>query len=153
MLYILLFLFWVILNGSITLEIVLFGVAICSFVYIFTFKNTRLSFNMEKRTLRKLCGVLKYLIILIVEVFKANINIIKIVLSPKPEIKPTLKFIKANLNSRIARVALANSITLTPGTITISLNENDYLIHALHKDYLEGIEESVFVEELKELEE
>ncbi|WFA08468.1 Na+/H+ antiporter subunit E [Tissierella sp. Yu-01] len=153
MLYILLFLFWIMLNGSITIEIVLFGLVICLFVYIFTYKNTRLTSNMEKNILRKLCGILKYLIILIVEVYKSNITIIKLVLSPTPEIKPTLKFIKVDLNSRIARVALANSITLTPGTITVSMNENDYLIHALHKDYLDGIEESIFVEKLKELEE
>lgn len=153
MLYILLFLFWIILNGSIALEIVLFGLVICLLVYLFTFKNTRLTSNMEKRLFSKLLKILKYLTILIVEVFKANITIIKLVLSPNTEIKPTLKFIKVDLNSRIARVALANSITLTPGTITVSLNENDYLIHALHKDYVEGIEESVFVEKLKELEE
>ena len=84
---------------------------------------------------------------------KANIDIIKLVLSKDPEISPTLKPMKARLKSRISRVALANSITLTPGTITVTMNENNLLIHAIEKSNLDGIEESIFVEKLQEIEE
>ena len=47
----------------------------------------------------------------------------------------------------------ANSITLTPGTFTVSMNDENLLIHAIRKSNLDGIEESIFVEKLQELEE
>ena len=153
MLFLLLFVFWIILNGNITREILLFGVVISMIVYKFTYKSTRLTSSLERKALKKLPLIIKYLAILVFEVYKANIEIIKQVLSPHPEIKPTLKYFKADLRSRISLVALANSITLTPGTITVTMNEDELLIHALKVEYLDGIEESIFVEKLKELEE
>lgn len=153
MLFLLLFIFWLILNGNVTMEIFLFGLAISLMVYKFTYKNTRLTSYLERKAVIKLISILEYLAILVFEVYKANIEIIKQVLSPNPEIKPTLKYIKVDLKSRISRVALANSITLTPGTITVTMNDEELLIHALKAEYLDGIEESVFVEKLRKLEE
>lgn len=153
MLFLLLFVFWIILNGNVTGEILLFGVVISMIVYKFTYKSTRLTSSLERKALKKLPLIIKYLAILVFEVYKANIEIIKQVLSPHPEIKPALKYFKADLRSRISLVALANSITLTPGTITVTMNEDELLIHALKVEYLDGIEESIFVEKLKELEE
>lgn len=153
MLFLLLFVFWIILNGNVTGEILLFGVVISMIVYKFTYKSTRLTSSLERKALKKLPLIIKYLAILVFEVYKANIEIIKQVLSPHPEIKPALKYFKADLRSRISLVALANSITLTPGTITVTMNEDELLIHALKVEYLDGIEESIFVEKLKKLEE
>ena len=153
MLFVLLFIFWVILNGAISLEIALFGVGICLVVRLFTYKTTRLNSSIERKAVKKLYPIMEYLFILIIEVYKANIDIIKLVLSPNPEIKPTLKHITTDLKSRVARVALANSITLTPGTITVSMNDDELLIHAIHSSNLDGIEESIFVEKLRRLEE
>jgi multicomponent Na+:H+ antiporter subunit E len=153
MLFVLLFIFWIILNGAISLEIALFGVGICLIVKLFTYKTTRLNSSIERKAIKKLYRIMEYLFILIIEVYKANIDIIKLVLSPKPEIKPTLKYITTDLKSRVARVALANSITLTPGTITVSMNDDELLIHAIHASNLDGMEESIFVEKLRRLEE
>ena len=50
-------------------------------------------------------------------------------------------------------MALANSITLTPGTITVSLKDDTYEVHCLDKGLSEGIEDSCFVKLLKEMEE
>lgn len=153
MLFLLLFVFWIILNGNVTGEIVLFGLAISLVVYKFTYKSTRLTSSLERKAVSKLISIIEYLAILVFEVYKANVEIIKQVLSPNPEIKPALKYFRADLKSRISLVALANSITLTPGTITVTMNEDELLIHALKEEYLDGIEESIFVEKLKKLEE
>ncbi len=153
MLFLLLFVFWIILNGNITGEILLFGLAISLVVYKFAYKSTRLTSSLERKAVSKLISIIEYLAILVFEVYKANVEIIKQVLSPNPEIKPALKYFRADLKSRISLVALANSITLTPGTITVTMNEDELLIHALKVEYLDGIEESIFVEKLKKLEE
>ena len=46
----------------------------------------------------------------------------------------------------------ANSITLTPGTITVSLSDDEYVVHCLDKELAQGIDSSVFVELLKRIE-
>ena len=152
MIFTFLFLFWLTLNASITLEIVIFGAIFSALVTMFSYKVTRVSPSLEKKAFKKIGLIIKYLLILVVEIIKANIDVIKLVLSRNPELSPTLKTIKVDLKSRVSLVALANSITLTPGTITVSMNKNELLIHALTKENLEGMEESVFVTQLKEME-
>lgn len=152
MIFTFLFLFWLILNASITLEIVIFGAIFSALVTMFSYKVTRVSPSLEKKAFKKIGLIIKYLLILVVEIIKANIDVIKLVLSRNPELSPTLKTIKVDLKSRVSLVALSNSITLTPGTITVSMNKNELLIHALTKENLEGMEESVFVTQLKEME-
>ena len=152
MIFALLFIFWIILNGNITTEIVILGLVLSAIVTMVSYKTIRLSRELEKKVVKKMGKIIIYLMILIVEIIKANIDIIKLVLTKDPEITPTLMNMKTNLKSRISRVALANSITLTPGTITVTMNENDLLIHAIEKSNLDGIEESIFVEKLRELE-
>lgn len=152
MIFTFLFIFWIILNGSITTEIVIIGLLASFAVTRLSYKTIRISKGLEEKVFRKMGKIIGYLAILLVEIIKANIHIIKLVLSKEPEISPTLMPIKAKVKSRISRVALANSITLTPGTITVSMNYDDLLIHAIEKSNLDGIEESIFVEKLQEIE-
>lgn len=153
-LFLLTFLFWIALNAKITLEIIIFGLVISLGITSFTYKITRLNMSREKRIAKKLFAILEYLVILVVEVYKANVGMIEIVLSQNTEeLKPTLAYFKTDLKSNLSKVALANSITLTPGTITVTMVENEYLIHALDVSMLDGIDESIFVEKLRKLEE
>jgi multicomponent Na+:H+ antiporter subunit E len=69
---------------------------------------------------------------LLVEIVKSNIEVAKIILSPKLKIKP--QFIKINnpLKTDFNRVIYGNAITLTPGTITVELEKDYIIIHALN---------------------
>ena len=49
-------------------------------------------------------------------------------------------------------VALANSITLTPGTITVDLHDNHYTVHALDASMVDGLDDGVFVQKLMDME-
>ena len=60
--------------------------------------------------------------------------------------------VHTNLKTETARVILANSITLTPGTITVSLTEQELLVHCLDKSLAEGMEDSEFVRLLEAME-
>ena len=67
--------------------------------------------------------------------------------------EPVIVHVHTDLKTEAARVILANSITLTPGTITVSLTEDVLLVHCLDKSLAAGMEDSVFVRLLKKLEE
>jgi multicomponent Na+:H+ antiporter subunit E len=75
------------------------------------------------------------------------------ILTRKERMEPVLVHVHAKLKTETARVILANSITLTPGTITVSLTEDNLLVHCLDKSLAEGMEDSVFVRLLQKMEE
>ena len=87
------------------------------------------------------------------EIMKANFAVVKMIMSSKYEIEPVVVKFKTNLKTRPARILLANSITLTPGTITVSLSDDEYVVHCLDKSLAQGIDSSIFVELLEKMEE
>ena len=150
---ILFFLLWVIFNGKITLEITLFGIAISFAVFGFMCKYMGHSVKGEIGIYKNTFRMLSYLVVLVVEIFKANYAVIRLIVSSKYEIEPVLVKFKTNLKKDKNRVLLANSITLTPGTITVLLEEDEYLVHCLDKDFSYGLDDSVFVHLLTGMEE
>jgi len=67
------------------------------------------------------------------QIFSANLHVAYLSLSPKMPIDPQIIRFKTKLESDISWVALANSITLTPGTITVDIREGEFFVHALDK--------------------
>lgn len=147
------FLFFIVLCGKVTLEIVLFGIGISAVVSAFMYKLKGTTFKDELIIWKKIGKVIGYMFILVREVFLANIDMITVVLQPKIEIQPCLVFFKAPLKTTKGRVALANSITLTPGTITTSMVGDYYAVHCIDVGFSEGLDSSVFVEKIAEIEE
>ncbi len=143
---------WIIFNGKLTLEIFLFGVAIAAVMYGFICKFMDYSIHKDIVLCKKAFVILKYTAILILEIIKANVSAMKLLFSEKNAIEPVLVQFRTNLKSKAARVCLANSITLTPGTITVSLEDDVFQVHCLDRTLAEGLAESVFVKELEKLE-
>jgi len=73
-----------------------------------------------------------YIIILIWECIKANFDVAYRVLHPAMPIKPGIVKIKLELQSEFARAMLANSITMTPGTITVDIVGDDLFVHWIY---------------------
>ena len=73
-------------------------------------------------------------------------------MTPRYQVEPQLVHFTSDLKSEMAKVILANSITLTPGTITVSLEGSDFYVHCLDREFAEGMEHSVFVELLEKME-
>ena len=147
------FLAWVVFNGRLTLEIALFGVAVAGAVFAFVCRYMDHSLKQELRFYRLLPAFLQYLYCLIKEVIAANLAVCRLILTRKEEMEPVLVHVHADLKTETARVILANSITLTPGTITVSLEGDKLLVHCLDKSLSEGMEDSVFVRLLQKMEE
>lgn len=147
--FIVLFVLWLILNGRITLEIAIFGAVICGALYLFLYKFMEYSPKRELVIVRCTGKILKYVVFLVVEVIKAALAVSKLVLEFDREPEPVLVRFKTGIRTQ---TVLANSITLTPGTITADLEEGNYIVHSLDREYAVGIHESGFVEKLVELE-
>ena len=138
--YLLLLLLWFIFNGRVTLEVALFGIVICGWLYWFICKYMGYSFQREKVLVKNIPLYLKYAFVLLWEIFKANVDVIKIIFSPKKaEIQPALVRFHTDLKSEASLVALANSITLTPGTVTVRQEGEDYLVLCLNKAHAADI--------------
>lgn len=150
--YLLFFLFWVIFNGQLTLEIGIIGIFVAALLYAFICKfmgwSPKKDFLMMQYTGFMFC----YLFVLIWEIIKANMDTVKMIFTSRYEREPVLVTFHTALKSPVLRVILANSITLTPGTITVSLEGDTFVVHALDKDFVEGIEDSVFVRWLQRAE-
>ena len=143
---------WIIFNGRITVEIVLFGVAVAVLVFAFVCKFMDYSLEKERAFYRKLPLFCKYGMLLIKEIIKANLAVCKMILSRKEVVEPVIVKIHTRLKTEPAKVMLANSITLTPGTITVSLADQELLVHCLDKTLAEGMEDSDFARMLEHLE-
>ena len=146
------FLVWVIFNGRLTLEIAVFGIAVSAAVFAFVCKYMDYSLQREKRLYRKLPQYVRYALVLIREIVSANLAVCRLILTRKETVEPVLVRIHTDLKTETAKVILANSITLTPGTITVSLVGQELLVHCLDKSFAEGMEDSEFVKLLEKME-
>ena len=73
------------------------------------------------------------------EIVKANIDVAKIIISPKMKIKPHIFEVKASQVSELGHVIYANSITLTPGTVTVDVHGGVLSVHALTQEAADGV--------------
>ena len=148
------FALWVIFNGRLTLEILIAGVIVSVLLDLFVkhVMKIRLTGATFWKCLKLFPDAVFYAIVLLVEIVKANISITKIVLAPKINVEPCLVKFKSPLKTHAARVALANSITLTPGTITVSLEDDEFVVHALTREIAAGLEGSIFERLLSRME-
>ena len=150
--FVVIFAVWLILNGRMTLEVCIFGIVIAAIIYAFICTFTTFSIKKDFRFAKKALYVIEYLAVLWWEIIKANIEVIKIIFNKKKIIHQSIVYFDIDLKTEMAKVMLANSITLTPGTISVTLQGNRYCVHCLDKKMADGIENSKFVELLKKIE-
>ena len=147
-----LFLLWLIFNGRITLESCLCGIAVTGRGYAFCVAVRGYHPRNARRVLRRLGWYLQYGATLVWEIVKANVQTMKVILSPKAAYRPAVVRLQVPLEEASSRVLLSNSITLTPGTVTIRQQEEEFLVLCLDKDGGEAIPDWNLVRILKKLE-
>ena len=135
--YLLLFFFWIILNGRLTVEIVMLGLIFAALVCAFVWKFMGLTWEREKSFWKHFLWGIQYIAILLKEIAVANLVVLKIVLSPKKKVHPVIVSFDAPLKNHILQAILADSITLTPGTITVRLYEEKFEVHCLDESMAE----------------
>jgi multicomponent Na+:H+ antiporter subunit E len=120
--------FWVLLNGSLANDVLSVG-AIASAVIAFFFRGNLAWFSELKLTPRALATTVAYVFYYIKELVKSNVNVAAIVLSPSLPVNPGIVTVRTRLKSAMGRMLLANSITLTPGTLTVDMDGEWLHIH------------------------
>ena len=117
---------WILLSGHVGALDLAMGVPASALV---TFANRDVEGVSEM--LRWTPRLLAYLPWLLKEIWVANIQVVKLVLDPALPIDPVIIRVRTRFSSDFARTTLANSITLTPGTITLDVDGDDVLVHAI----------------------
>jgi len=151
-LFVLLFIFWIVLSSKITLIQLIVGF-FASLLVIFY--NYDLIFNdaeTSKFTIKYLGRLIHLLFIVLIEIIKSNIHVMIIVLSPKMKINPGFKKIKQPLKKEFNQALFANAITLTPGTLTVDMDQDFILVHGLEMEHIDDIEHSKMQKAFEKLE-
>lgn len=139
-----LFAFWCLLSGRIELKFIIYGVAtsliasyICMPLLLIPSKDGKKKYFAFGVSLWRFA---LYWIWLMREVVNANLDVEKAVVKPEMEINPMMVSFKMPYENPMAHATLANSITLTPGTITVDVTEDGvYKVHALTDGAREGL--------------
>lgn len=123
---------WIIWSGMLDAFHLALGVISCAIV---SFLSHDLLFKRRdfKGWGREAGRFIQYLPWLLYQVVIANFHVVYLVLHPKMPIEPRIVRYKSGLKKDLSRVAFANSITLTPGTITADIVDGEYVVHALSK--------------------
>ena len=130
-LFLFLFGFWLLMSGHYTVLITSLGVVSCLLCVYLTIKGNFL--DNETIPIYFFPRLIQYTIWLIKEIFISNITTAKVILSQSEE--PELFSVKATQKTNEGKVTYANSITLTPGTVTTQIKDNVFEVHALTKEF------------------
>ncbi len=141
---------WCLLQEKFDLPEFVIG-AVLGYLVIYLHKSILDDQNTQRRVLSAkdylgfLAKSLRYIIIFMIEVIKANFEVVKIVLSPKLNMTPGIIAYKMDVETDAGITLLANSITLTPGTLSVDISEDKktLYIHALHIEDARELEQSI----------
>lgn len=142
---------WIVFSGGVAVNTLVIGTVVCALVTVFANRYLGYSSRRFYGSLKKTGKFLGYLVYLMKEIILANLAVIKLVWRRRP-VDPVIVRFNSDLKTEKARVLVANSITLTPGTYTVKLEGGHYEVHALDKSLSDGIESCDFFRRAAELE-
>jgi multicomponent Na+:H+ antiporter subunit E len=142
---------WMLLEGRWTVETVLTGIVLSTLVYLFCWKFLDYSPRREWAVIRRFPRAVGYLFWLIGQIFVSGFMTISRIWSGR-EVRPHLVSFRSALRTDPGRVLLSQSITLTPGTLTVDQRNGRFLVHALDDAYTEGLQDSEMEKRILELE-
>ena len=130
-LFIILFGFWLLMSGYYTPLILSLGVISCLLCVYLTIKGKFL--DNETLPIYFFPRLIQYTLWLIKEILKSNIQTAKVIIMKSEE--PELFSVKSTQKTNEGKVTYANSITLTPGTVTTQIKNDIFEVHALTKEF------------------
>ncbi|WP_406657042.1 Na+/H+ antiporter subunit E [Methanolobus sp. ZRKC2] len=139
-------LIWCFVHGTISFDNFVLGLVFAPFIIrpfkpLYHFEN---DFSFGKG-IKRIPAQAKFFYVLIKEIIKANIVVAKIVLQPKIDIKPGIIAVPIRTKTDMSITAIANTITLTPGTLTIDMSDDRSVlyVHAIDASDPEGVANSI----------
>ena len=150
--YILLYVLWLLFNGRLSLEVCLLGVGIVAVLAVLLYLLFSYTPKKDFQFIRRIPLFLVYVFALLFEIIKASLNVLHIILHPEEKIRQALIAFEPGLKTGFGRYILANSITLTPGTITVNLNGDRFTVHCLDRKIMDGFEKGILLRLLRKME-
>jgi len=137
LLFVLLFVVWLLLSGHYTSPLMTYGALSCAGIVLLVrhlgiLDEEALPVHLSLRWLVYAPWLMK-------EIVLSNIAVAKVILTPGLPIHPRMIRLTASQSSDVSRVIYANSITLTPGTVTLDVRGSEFLVHSLTSDSAEGL--------------
>ncbi len=145
------FIFWILLSGEFTFILITSGV-VASLITAYLSHDIFIGKADLKTETGRVFKFIVYIPWLLWEIILANVEIAYLVLNPKPLIDPQLVHFKNDLKTDLGIVTLAHSITLTPGTVTVEANREEFVIHAIWQKSAEGIISGEMQRKVKKIE-
>jgi len=131
---------WLVLSGHYTTLLISLGV-VSVLLVLYAARRMGIVDSEGVVSLRVFVGLVGYVPWLLKEILHSNLVVSRVILSPDLPISPTLVHYEAGQETDLGRVIFANSITLTPGTVTTGIDGDDLQIHALLWSAVDGVEE------------
>jgi multicomponent Na+:H+ antiporter subunit E len=132
-----LFIVWMVANSTLAVVVVLLGAAI-TLPIAWILASSGSTWNRVRWTPDGLLHFSLYVATFLVELVKANITMMRYVYAPRIDIKPGIVKVRTRLKSPIGRLALANTIALTPGSLVMELRGDMLFIHLLDIDGIDA---------------
>ncbi len=129
---------WLMLSGYFVALILGFGILSCVLVVGLASRMDAVD-GVDYHGELRVMPTIRYLGWLLVEVVKSNLDVARRVLSPSLPISPTVIYVPASQATDLGKVIYANSITLTPGTVSIDIGDDEIEVHALSREAAESL--------------
>jgi len=119
---------WLLLTQPFTFDEILTGSVISFLIVLFTARNIPADIA-GSLSVKTVLYAIPFLLVFTVELIKSNLDVAFRVLHPKLPINPGIVKVRTSLRSPLGRIILANAITLTPGTLTVDTDNENFYIH------------------------
>lgn len=136
-LFLALFTVWIILSAQGEIFFLVAGAVTCAISVAFTLRMVGLQTTRVPLYFRT--KMFFYMLWLLKEIVISSLTLTRIVLSPKMNIAPVLVNVPAGQRTEQGIAMMANSITMTPGTVSVGVSKDKILVHALHEDMVAGM--------------
>ncbi len=128
-----LFVIWLMLNSTLAWQVWVLGLVLAVLGAIML-KDIAAAYAGTRINGRTIVYYFAYMGLFLKELVKSNLTVARLVLLPDPDIQPAIIQVKISLKSAVGRLALANSITLTPGTLVVEITDDSLFIHCINVD-------------------
>jgi multicomponent Na+:H+ antiporter subunit E len=124
------FAFWLVISASLEPADLLLGAVLSALLGLWSVQFLWAG-EAPRVSLRQLFALLCYLLAFSVAVFRSAVHVARVVVDPRLPIRPRLITCRTGLRREISRVAFAHSVSLTPGTLTVDMDDGTFLVHCL----------------------
>lgn len=137
--FVLFFVFWILITASLSWDNILRGLIVCLLVTLTVRFVLRTRLPEDITLLFLVVRLPAFLVMLAWDVIRANVNLAYILLKPRLEIDPVIVRFRTELRGDFRKTVLADSITVTPGTLTVDARDDELIVHCLTPFHKNGL--------------